>query len=257
VSRRKVTGIGPRRAEIIVPGVAVLLEFLQEFHLPAFYYSRAGVRDGIIADLAARNVGAELSRLTRDQRREVEELGRRYGVSLEHARKVADLANLLFGALQPLHHLPPGCGKLLEAAAYLLDVGHYVSSVSHHKHSYYVVSNSDMAGFTDREQFLIAALCRYHRKSLPNAMHGVYQALAADERRMLMLLIPIVRLAYNLNRSRDHRIRGVDCRLRDGEVVLQVRSNSDIDLEQWAAERAGQVFQQIYDRPMSVVKAKE
>jgi exopolyphosphatase/guanosine-5'-triphosphate,3'-diphosphate pyrophosphatase len=256
-ARRKVTGIGPRRAEIIVPGVAVLLEFLQEFHLPAFYYSRAGVRDGIIADLAARNVGAELSRLNRDQRREVEVLGRRYGVSLEHARKVADLTNLLFGALQPLHDLPPGCGKLLEAAAYLLDVGHYVSSVSHHKHSYYVVSNSDMAGFTDRERFLIAALCRYHRKSLPSQVHGVYQALSADERRMLMLLIPILRLAYNLNRSPDHRIRGVDCRLRDGEVVLQVSSNSDIDLEQWAAERAGEVFQQIYNRPMSVVKSKE
>ena len=82
-ARRKITGIGPRRAEIIVPGVAVLLEFLQEFHLPAVYYSRAGVRDGIIADLAARNVGAELSRLSRDQRREVVDMGRRYGVSLD------------------------------------------------------------------------------------------------------------------------------------------------------------------------------
>ena len=69
----------------------MLLQFLQEFHLPAFYYSRAGVRDGIIADLAARNVGAELSRLSREQRREVEDMGRRYGVSLEHARKVADI----------------------------------------------------------------------------------------------------------------------------------------------------------------------
>ena len=105
------TGIGPRRAEIIVPGVAVLLEFLQEFHLPAFYYSRAGVRDGIIADLAARNVGAELSRLTRDQRREVEDLGRRYGVSLEHARKVADLSKLLFGALTAAAPSAPGVRK--------------------------------------------------------------------------------------------------------------------------------------------------
>ena len=87
--------------------------------------------------------------------------------------------SLLFTALQPLHGLPPGCGKLLEAAAYLHDVGHFVSAVSHHKHSYYVVSNSDMAGFTDRERILIAALCRYHRKSLPNPVHSLYQALVA------------------------------------------------------------------------------
>ncbi|MBS1860027.1 MAG: Ppx/GppA family phosphatase, partial [Acidobacteria bacterium] len=55
--RRKVTGIGPRRAEIIVPGLAVLLRFLEQFGAAGFYYSRAGVRDGIIADLASRNVG--------------------------------------------------------------------------------------------------------------------------------------------------------------------------------------------------------
>jgi len=255
--RRKITGIGPRRAEIIVPGVAVLLEFLEGFRLPAVYYSRAGVRDGIIADLAARNVGAERSRLSREQRREVEEMARRYGVPLDHARKVAEVANHLFLAMQPLHHLPLGCGKLLEAAAYLVDIGHYISSVSHHKHSYYVVSNSDMAGFTDRERFMIAVLCRYHRKSLPAAVHGVYQALSAGERHTLMQLIPILRLADNLDRSRTQRIDGIECHLKDGgEVVLHVRSRGDIDLEQWGAERASQVFQQVYNRPVSVTRAR-
>ena len=255
--RRRITGIGPRRAEIIVPGVAVLLQFLEEFQLPAFHYSRAGVRDGIIADLAARNVGAERSRLSREQRREVEELGRRYGVLPEHARKVADISNLLFTALQPLHMLPSGCGKLLEAAAYLYDVGHYISSVSHHKHSYYVVSNSDMAGFTGRERYLIAALCRYHRKALPNSLHGVYQALSAEERRMLMMMIPVLRLADNLDRRREQRITAVECRLGGAEVVLEVKAKGDIDLEEWAAERVGEIFQQIYNRQLSVVKAKE
>jgi len=256
-ARRKITGIGPRRAEIIVPGVAVLLEFLEGFRLPAAYYSRAGVRDGIIADLAARNVGAERTRLTREQRHEIEEMARRYGVPLDHARKVADVANRLFLAMQPLHHLPLGCGKLLEAAAYLVDVGHYISSVSHHKHSYYVVSNSDMAGFTDRERFMIAALCRYHRKALPNPVHGIYQALSSGERHTLMQLIPILRLADNLDRSRTQLIEGIECRLKEnGEVVLHVRAHGDIDLEQWGAERAGQVFQQVYSRPVSVIRAR-
>ncbi len=255
--RRKITGIGPRRAEIIVPGIAVLLDFLQEFHLPAVYYSQAGVRDGIIADLAARNVGAELSRLSRDQRREVEDMGRRYGVSLERARRVANIASQIFTALQPLHQLPPASGKLLEAAAYLLDVGHYVSSVGHHKHSYYVVSNSDMPGFTERERILIAALCRYHRKSLPSPMHSAFQSLSPEEKRVLTLLIPLLRLADNLERSHEQRIQSVDCRLNgNGEVMLQVHSSGNIDLEQWAAERAADVFRQTYNRPVSVTKAR-
>jgi exopolyphosphatase / guanosine-5'-triphosphate,3'-diphosphate pyrophosphatase len=256
-ARRKVTGIGPRRAEIIVPGLAVLLDFAQQFHLPAVYYSRAGVRDGIIADLAARNVGAERSRLSRDQRREVEEMARRYGVPLERARKVAHDANLLFAALQPIHGLPPAAGKLLEAAAYLCDVGHYVSSASHHKHAYYVVANSDMAGFTDRERLLIASLCRYHRKSLPGPLHSAYQTLTTEEKRTLMQLIPILRLADNLDRSHDQRLQRVDVRTRDGEIVLQVHSDGNLDLEQWRAERAGEAFQQIYNRTVTVAKAKD
>ena len=73
---------------------------------------------------------------------------------------------------------------------------------------------------------------------------------------MLMFLIPILRLADNLDSSRTQLIDGVECRLRDGEVVLQVRARGDIDLEQWGAERAGEVFQQVYERPVSVIKAR-
>jgi len=254
--RRKVTGIGPRRAEIIVPGLAVLLHFLQDFHIPAVYYSRAGVRDGIIADLAARNVGAELSRLDREQKREVEEMCRRYGVSLDHARKVAHISSLLFTALQPLHQLPPASGKVLEAAAYLHDLGHYVSSIGHHKHSHYVVLHSDMPGFTERERVLIAALCRYHRKAMPNPVHGAYQGLTAEEKRVLSLEIPLLRLADNLDRSHEQRIQAVECKVRNSDVLLQVHSKGDIDLEQWGAERAGEVFRQVYQREISITKAK-
>jgi exopolyphosphatase / guanosine-5'-triphosphate,3'-diphosphate pyrophosphatase len=254
--RRKVTGIGPRRAEIIVPGLAVLLDFMRQFRLPAVYYSRAGVRDGIIADLAARNVGAERSRLSRDQRREVEEMARRYGVSIDRARNVAHVANLIFTALDTVHGLPPAVGKLLEAAAYLLDVGHYVSSASHHKHSHYLVANSDMAGFTERERVLIAALCRYHRKALPNPLHKEFQALTADERRTLTLLIPILRLADNLEGAHHQRIQSVETRIRDDEVTLLVHSTGDLDLEEWRAERAGEAFRQIYNRDVNVAKAR-
>ena len=255
--RRKVKGVGPRRAEIIVPGVAVLLGFLRSFHLAAVYYSRAGVRDGIIADLAARNVGAELSRLSRDQRNEVENMCRRYALPLDRVRKAAELSRLLFTSLQPLHELPPPVGKLIEAASCLLDTGHYVSGVGHHKHSYYLVSNSDMPGFTERERLFIAALCRYHRKSLPNPAHQAFQLLTPEERRTLLLAIPILRLADNLNRSHERRVAGIECRLRDGQVQLTVRSDGDIDLEQWGAARASEVFLEVYGRAVSIQKARD
>jgi exopolyphosphatase/guanosine-5'-triphosphate,3'-diphosphate pyrophosphatase len=232
------------------------MRILEMFHLPSIYYSAAGVRDGIIADLAARGVGRERSQLSRDQRREVELMARRYGVSVHHGRAVAAMAGEIFAATQPLHQLPQPYGRLLEAAAYLHDVGHYVSDSGHHKHSYYLVMNSDMPGFTNREREMIANLCRYHRKSMPTAMHQNYQALSAEEKRALVYLIPLLRLADNLDVSGDQRIQELESRMRDGQLALQLRSSRDIDLEQWAAERVGDVFRQVYDRQLAITKAR-
>jgi len=252
--RRKVTGIGPRRAEIIVPGIGVLLRVLEDMGLHGMYYSAAGVRDGIIADLHARGVGRELAQLSREQRKEVEQMSRRYGVIPQHARKVAALAHILFTDLHPLHQLQPQFGKLLEAACYLLDAGHYVASSNHHKHSYYLVSNSDMPGFNNRERDLIANLCRYHRKSMPAAAHSNWQALNAEDKRVLLLLIPLLRLADNLDARRESRVESLSCHLKDGQVELQLGSKTDISLEQWAAERAGDAFFQVYEVPIVTQK---
>ncbi|HZT31142.1 MAG TPA: Ppx/GppA phosphatase family protein [Bryobacteraceae bacterium] len=254
--RRKITGIGPRRAEIIIPGAAVLLAVLETFGMRAVYYSAAGVRDGIIADLADRGVGKELTQLTADERKEVEQLTLRYGVALKHARQVATMAHQIFAAAQPLHRLPPRFGKLLEAAAYLHDVGHYVSDLSHHKHSYYLVANSDLSGFTNREREFVANLCRYHRKALPSPAHSNYQTLGAEEKRALLLLIPLLRLADNLDRSHDQRVAALACALRDGHFVLELNSTQDIDLEQWATERTADAFRQIYDKPVLVIRGR-
>jgi exopolyphosphatase/guanosine-5'-triphosphate,3'-diphosphate pyrophosphatase len=254
--RRKITGIGPRRAEIIVPGLGVLLEILDRLSLPSISYSAAGVRDGIIADLAARGVGRELALLNRDQRREVERISLRYGGSLKHARKVAALGHTLFNSLLPLHQLPPAYGKLLEAACYLHDVGHYVSDSGHHKHSYYLVANSEISGFTSREREVIAHLCRYHRKALPAPAHFNSQSLNAEDRRALQKLIPLLRLADSMDTSHEQRVLSVECQTRDGQVSIQLASSSEIDLEIWAAARASVIFRQVYGIPMTIRTSK-
>ncbi len=254
--RRKITGIGPRRAEIIIPGAAVLMSVLQSLNLPSLYYCAAGVRDGIIADLHARGAGRELAQLSRDQRETVEAMTVKYGVSLKHGRKVARLTGDLFRGLQTLHNLPPRYGRLLEAAAYLHDVGHFVNDISHHKHSYYLVMNSDMPGFDAKERELVANLCRYHRKAAPTGDHINLQPLEAESRRVISLLSPLLRLADNLDRSHGQRVRSIQCVLRNGEVILELESDKDVGLEAWAAERNSELFRQVYDRPLVITKAR-
>jgi exopolyphosphatase/guanosine-5'-triphosphate,3'-diphosphate pyrophosphatase len=255
-ARQAMTGIGPRRAEIIIPGAAVLLHLLEGLRMQSVYYSAAGVRDGIIADLAARGVGKELSQLSAEERDVVEEMAMRYAVPMRHARKVARISNDLFLGFADVHRLPRHFGKLLEAAAYLHDVGHYVSDTRHHKHSYYLVANSDLPGFTRLEREIIANLCRYHRKAMPSEEHGNVQTMDAESRRAVLLMMPLLRLADALDRSRGQRVRSVECRVRDSEfsVLLNTTPETDIDLELWAAERLNGVFSEVYGQPVMLTR---
>ena len=251
--RRKIAGIGPRRAEIIVAGTGTLLRILERFHIRSMYYSSAGVRDGIIADMASRGVGGERARLSRDQRKEVERVSARFGGSLKHARRIAVFSQFLFSHLQPLHQLPLNYGRLLEAACYLIATGHYINDSGHHKHAYYIVANGDLSGFTNREREFVALLCRYHRKAMPSPAHPEYQSLTPDDRRPLHLLIPILRLADNLARSPEQdQVEIVSCEIQATRVLVKLKAAREPDLAEWAATRVSDVFAEIYGQPVVV-----
>jgi exopolyphosphatase/guanosine-5'-triphosphate,3'-diphosphate pyrophosphatase len=224
---------------------------MQSFGLPRLYYSTAGVRDGIIADLATRRV----NQLDADQRRLVRAIGRRYGVDPQHARKVAQLAGMLFEAVEPLHRLPPACGRILEAAAHLYNIGHYVNDSGHHKHSLYLVINTDMPGFSDREHQSIANLCRYHRKNIPQERHPDFQKLEAEDQNAVVLLLPLLRLAVAFDQSQEQKVERLETLIQDRTVEIRLISDGDTDIEQWHASQVAGVFRNVYGRQL-VIKAK-
>ncbi|MBS1833942.1 MAG: Ppx/GppA family phosphatase [Acidobacteria bacterium] len=254
--RKKVTGIGPRRAEIIVAGAAVFSRVLDLFEHPSMHYLAVGVREGIIQDLASRGVGRENYALSREQRAVVEKLAKRFGVNLKRARFVAALEHQLFDCLSSAHGLPAAWSRLLEAAAYLMDAGHYISDTGHHKHASYVVQNADLAGFTEVERRIVAMLCRFHRKSMPAARHTDFQALDAETKRSLVRAIPILRLADALDHNREQHVESLECSLAGGVLSLTIRSGADTGLEQWAAQRVGDLFTQHYGIQLVVAGKK-
>jgi exopolyphosphatase/guanosine-5'-triphosphate,3'-diphosphate pyrophosphatase len=142
--RRKVPGIGPRRAEIISAGAVVFAELLERCHLEGFRYSELGLRDGILAQMAA-----EYDRSTRSGRaveserwESIKRAVEHYRVDLNHAMHVRDSALLLFSSLTSVHHLPLEYREWLSAAAMLFEVGDYVNRNGHHRHTYYIIAGS-------------------------------------------------------------------------------------------------------------------
>jgi len=200
-------------------------------------------------------VGMEQARMEDDQRRVVLELAQKYDISPVHVRKVAELGNMLFDGLLNVHQLPLACGRLLETAAHLYNIGHFVNEARHHRHSMYLVANSDLPGFSDRERLTIATLCRYHRKSLPQPSHDAFQALHEEDRHVVKMLTPLLRLAVALDQSQEQKVHRLETLVHDAGVEVRLYSERDVDIEQWHAQKAGEAFREVYGKSLTV-KAK-
>src|ERR1035441_997090 len=167
--RTAVEGIGPRRAEIIVAGAQVFAELLESFGLEGFRYSPLGLRDGMLAQmLAEQDARARAHReFERERLESVLATARRYGVDLKQAEPVRAHAVQLYRELKDLHQLPPEYEGWLAAAAMLRDTGKFINHQGHHRHTQYIVSSSEIYGYTPVQRTLVSAIARYLGKSRP------------------------------------------------------------------------------------------
>jgi|SRR5579871_1112020 len=253
--RRKIEGIGPRRAEIIVAGATVYHELLDRLHLAGFRYSPLGLRDGVLAQMAA-----DYDRSTRSGRQIESERWEsilnavdHYHVDRTHAMDVRNAAMLLFSGLRSLHRLPPEYREWLSAAAMLYEVGDYVNRNGHHRHTQYIISNSEILGYTPQQRRLIAAIARYLGKSHPTVEDVPMKAIDPGDREHVQKAILLLRLARALNLGRSRAVRKVRISLRSAEVRLTLtpRRNLGVDLEQWAIEKDRDYFREVFGRELS------
>ena len=152
--RSAVPGIGPKRSEIIVAGAHVFAEILEGFGLPGFRYSPMGLRDGILAQmLAEQDSRASVHQeFERERWQAVEEACRRYGTDPRQAEPVRQHAAQMFRDLAGVHDLPAEYKTWVEAAALLRDIGKFLNHQGYHRHAQYIISNSELYGFTPQQR---------------------------------------------------------------------------------------------------------
>jgi exopolyphosphatase/guanosine-5'-triphosphate,3'-diphosphate pyrophosphatase len=254
--RRNVPGIGPRRAEIICAGAVVYAELLERCHLSGFRYSVLGLRDGILAQMAA-----DYDRSTRSGRaieserwESIKRAVEHYRVDLDHALQVRDSALLLFSSLKSVHQLPPEYREWLSAAAMLYEVGDYVNRNGHHRHTYYIIANSEILGYTPQERRIIGSIARYLGKSRPTPGDGPMNGLSPEEQENVEKASVLLRIARALNMGRSQSVGKVGVSSRNGRVAMKLtpRGKASVDLEVWSIEKDRSYFREVFGRELSV-----
>jgi exopolyphosphatase/guanosine-5'-triphosphate,3'-diphosphate pyrophosphatase len=160
----------------------------------------------------------------------------------------------LFEDLADLHRLPLAARRVLEAAAVLHDVGNAVSFHRHHKHTYYLVANSDLPGLSNRERELTAIVARYHRRSVPERNRADLAGLARGELTTVRRLVALLRVANALDASHQQPVRSLRASARGGgAVALRLRARGPVDLELWETAREAAFFGVVFRKRLEMV----
>ena len=249
--RAQVKGIKYDRADVILGGALVLATAMEVGGFESIEVTEAGLREGVFFE---RLLGER--ELFEDVRAEsVQNLAHRFERHREHDRHVWTLSRSMFDGLASagLHELGAPERELLWAACLLHDIGVAVNYDDHHRHSYYLTLNAGLPGFGPRELILIGLVARYHRKGEPDVSELGDVAEPGDDER-LRVLCGVIRLAEQLERSRDQAITDVQVSAQDGTVTLAASIDPSLDatVPIWAARRNADLLAQALGRDVEI-----
>ena len=252
--RNKVPGIGPRRAEIIVAGACVFAELLERCNLPGFQYSPLGLRDGLLAQMLADHDRATVSHRQIEAERDdaILAMCKQYRVDLKRAEEVRCLAVQLFHELRRVHALPPEYQGWLSAAALLHEAGTFINRSGSHRHTYYLIANSEIFGFTPEQRHIIAAIARYLGKTRPNPADGPSKALSGADEELVPKAVVLLRLAKAMSHGTDGSIVSVAAEIYRERVMLKLKAKDGADLEVWMLSKERAYFREVFGRELDV-----
>ncbi len=242
-------------AETLVPAILTYTQLLKETQAQNIIISDASIRAGILQDLAPAEQGTRRKRLVNQILSAARTMGRKYHYDESHAERVRELSVRLFDELKTEQRMTDTHRLYLEVAALLHDIGLFVGSRSHHKHSYYLISSSELFGLRKRELELIANTARYHRRAMPQRSHVAYVSLDRDERMLVSKLSAILRVANALDK--DHLQKTMDLKIsREGDqLVLTAANVSDLTMGRLALASRSDFFTEVFGKKVILREA--
>jgi len=231
-------------AETLGPALLVYARLADALKVRRIRVCKATLRDGLVAELVSG--GSWTPEFERQVVSSALETGAKYRFDRGHAERVADYARVIFDALEPEHHLGQKHRLILTVAALLHETGEFVSNRSHHKHSQYLILNSDIFGLGSRDLVVTALVARYHRQSPPKPTHELYVSLSRQERVVVAKLAAILRVADALTTRPGGRGGALRVGIAPGEVNLALEDAGDLTLQQHRLRQKGNMFEQVY-----------
>jgi exopolyphosphatase/guanosine-5'-triphosphate,3'-diphosphate pyrophosphatase len=244
----------PDRADVILPASIVLQMIAHEAKVKEVVIPNVGLKDGVLWDMAY-SLQANVHVSPREQVwTSALSLGEKYLFDGEHAKLVAHHAGKLFDQSSDLHNLDEENKLLLEIGALLHDIGHFINTVDHNKHGYYILKASPLIGLSEDQQNIVANIMLYHRKSTPSVEDESFRALIPKDRLVVIKLCSLMRLADGLDVSHTGRVTDIQLSRQKSTWKLKLQGDGDLMLERWTLEKRQKLFQDVFGVKLEIVE---
>jgi exopolyphosphatase/guanosine-5'-triphosphate,3'-diphosphate pyrophosphatase len=244
-------------AETLAPALLTYTQLLKETQAQGVVISDASIRAGILQDLVPTEPAKRVRKLAHQILSAARSLGRKYQYDENHADRVRELCELLFDELRTEHRMNDTHRLYLQVAALLHDIGLFVSSRGHHKHSQYLISASGLFGLRQRELDIVANIARYHRRALPQRTHLQYVSLDRDERILVSKLAAILRVANSLDKEHLQKVTDLKVVREGDQIVLVAQNASDLTMERVALASRTDLFSEVFGRKLVLREASK
>ncbi len=182
-------------------------------------------------------------------------LANRYHVDRSHSLQVRRLCTQLFDQLQDLHKLSHHDRLLLKVAAILHEVGTFINPKQHHRHSQYIILNSEIFGLSRHDVELVGLLARYHRHGAPTTDDHSYAELELTDRLRVQKLAALLRVADAMERAHSRRITSFTPRFAQRRLELLIPGIRDLTIENLALRSKAGLFADIFGYDIVLVTA--
>ena len=261
LERRKLPSLSERRAEIIIPGGLILDTCMNMLNINELTLSSRALREGLVVDWMIRKgmLKSKFGIQSNVRKTTVIHQMNKFAVDEFRSEKVFSLALQIYDqTLNIFHDDSTKKGKdLLWAACSLYNCGKQINLTAYHKHSWYLIRNCELLGYSQVEKNMIAAIARYHRKTLPKKRHESWQSIVSRENKTLVLdMSLILRLAASLDKRPDPVITKVEIiRLDDRLLFKLIASDAkkDLMLEKWSLESCSDVVKELKNLDLEVL----
>ncbi|MCP5535615.1 MAG: HD domain-containing protein [Akkermansiaceae bacterium] len=231
-------------AQAVVPALEINLAIAETLQVETLRIPGSDYERGLLIDIPTSFSLTE--GFQQEVLRSAESLARKYRVHRNHSAQVTQICQQLFDATTDLHQLDEHDALLLKCSAILHECGNFINARSHQKHSYYIITNSEIFGLGQKDLDIVALVTRYHRRSGPKPNHSGYRNLSSDDRMRVSKLAAILRIADALDRSHTSRIGEISVEISKQKLNLTLHGIADASVERMAMRSKSNMFQDIY-----------